>query len=335
MSKREDLMDVSIANMIAAAKANETEMREVAEVIFGECTDALLGYEHAAALWKNAADDVFQIGMEESLSNDFTARAFALAGLASRTLESMRDMVRSLRSGSITQTMVCWRAFAEAKNSALFIDMNKAGSAGWRWMCHQGIEQAKLNPDDHLWKDYREFLEKRLEERDSEAGAGRMDTWAVSDDHKQYKDAISRSEYVWRCRPLPLSPDVRAAMMKFETDMIKQANSVVHPTLSKALVQISPHVHLVSTLVDSMAVMEAYKIAAGSTRGWPDTDQFSEYPAQQLNLQDLADNVLLMHGHCLIVCHNQTDKLDRLKRILTKTPTPTLEQLKEILHRAN
>ena len=88
--------------------------------------------------------------------------------------------------------------------------------------------------------------------------------------------------------------------------MIRETGNLLHPTLTPRVVVAGKLPAMVmSTILDPMAVMLAYKVAASELVGWPETktvgEQFHVYPAGYETAESLSFMVKSMYDHCKIV----------------------------------
>ena len=104
------------------------------------------------------------------------------------------------------------------------------------------------------------------------------DPWAIMDG-KKYANSIARSEYVWRHRRFPpaASSQIRAELAAAEQRMIRASNMFVHPTATlREILEDKLHAMVLATVLDPMAVMLAYKVAASEVAGWSFTKPVGE-----------------------------------------------------------
>lgn len=305
------LMNQNIDEIIAASKAKEAELRKSTEEILGPYCDALRGFIDSASEWKAAADQAFDLDLEQCRTDLFVARAVSLNILTNRALETAHEIARLLQAGAGTPAMVSWRALSEAKNTAMLIDLDVEGPAGFLWLHHGVIEQARMMEDDDAGESFADQAKQVL----ADAGLGydrsQRDPWAKGVDGNLHANAVDRCMYVWRHRKYPpeLDQDTRSKMEAAEVKMIRQSNALAHPTMHRSVVEYDPQLLMLAAILDPMAVMLAYKVAASELKLWETTqtvgEQFHLYPEGNDEAKTLSYIVMELYNHCREVFHEQ------------------------------
>ena len=102
---------------------------------------------------------------------------------------------------------------------------------------------------------------------------------------------------------------MRSTLESAEIRMIRQSNAVAHPTLYKSMVDYDPHPLMLTAILDPMAVMLAYKVAASDLKLWPFTetvgDQFHLYPSDNTQVKTLSLMVIESYDHCRNLYYQQ------------------------------
>ena len=304
-------MYLSVEEIISASKKEqETGLRLVADSGLGKLCDAINGFVHTAVEWKKAVNHAFGNDLfDDVATNKLAARVASLSVLTNATIEIACDIVRSVQAGSPRSAFVLWRALAEAKNNALLIDLDVLGTAGFLWLHYGVINASKADPRNEEMKWAAEAAKKYLLTAGLPYDGKSRDPWAKGIDGKTHRNALLRSEYVARYRKLP--PEITREHLEMlaaaEQEMIRKSNAVVHPTLSRGTIDVPLPVIMVASIIDPMAVMLAYKVAAGDLRGWPQYpptvgEQFTIYPVENPEAGVLSAAVLAMYFHCMAIC---------------------------------
>lgn len=298
--------------IIAYFQQKDRQDRGELESAIGDFCDALTGFVEIAGEWKTAADGAFNLNFADAKDNFFRARAVALSVLTARTLSVARDVPRVLQSGAMVPTVVTWRYIAEAKNIALLIDLNVDGTAGFLWLHHKAIEQAKADPTSKEAKSVADLAERVLAEAGFPYDSRARDPWARGIDGGVHTNAIDRSTYIWKYRNFPPSvpEEWRAHLRDAEQKMIRVSNAFAHPSLAPwDLLRDKSHAMMISTVIEVMAVILAYKAAASDAAGWPYTEtvgeQFHIYPQENQEAGILSLMVKETHEHCMEVFKTQ------------------------------
>ena len=298
-------MDSTVEEIISAAKAEHTQQQREIEAIFGKCCDDLRGFIETARGWKNIADEAFSIDIEASSTHLFTARSLSLSILTSKILETALDIAGLLQTGMAIPAMVSWRIMSEAKNTALLIDLDIRGQAGFLWLHHGVIEQAKMMRNDQTTLNAIEQGKRILARAGFAYDSKKRDPWALGIDGKIHSNAVDRCRYVWTHRKFPLGVDQNTLSLleSAEIEMIKQSNAVAHATLNRSMMDFNPHLLLLTAFLDPMAVMLAYKTAASDLKLWPVTgtvgEQFQVYPPEHHEAREMSSMVMELYEYCL------------------------------------
>ena len=296
----------TVEQIIATTKQKESKDLAKAQAVIGDICDAWRGFIEISTEWKIAFDKAFNVDINDTRENLFTARAVSLSVLTTRILARAREMPKLLSAGAIESMVVNWRYISETKIIAMMIDMDVFGPAGFLWLHRGMIDQAKVGgPGD----DSRKFAKQSkqiLEEAGFEYDKDAKDPWSKGIDKGQYKDAVARSQYVWRLRKFPaqFTKGERSYLAEAEQQLIRVSNSFAQPSLvPQEKVKDSLHTLMLSAILDPMAVMLAYKVAASDVAGWPYTktvgEQFHVYPSGEEQSKGLSFMVAEMHDHCL------------------------------------
>ena len=301
----------TVEEAIAATKDEYAKQREESEALLGNYCDALLGFIKTSSRWKAAIDQAFSINVDDANTDPFTARALSLSILTTRILNTALDISGLLRIGAMIPAIVSWRIMSEAKNAALLIDLDPTGSAGFLWLHHGVIEQAKMMGDDpttlNAISQGKEILAQAGFKYDSRKGV----PWALGIDGKTHSNAVDRCKYVWKHRKFPMEVDQQTLSMleSAEIQMIRQSNTVAHPTLYHSSVDFSPQILIVTACLEPMAVMLAYKAAGSHLKLWPPTetvgDQFHVYPPGNPEPEELGFMAMELYFHCWNVFTSQ------------------------------
>ena len=295
----------TIDEIMVAARQKEINERAKTEASVGEVCDALRGFVDTSMEWKRAAYEVLEIKTEDVRDDPFTARAVSLSILTNNILLSAWEMPRALLSGAGISTAANWRYITEAKNVAMLIDLDVDVTAGFQWLHHKVIEQAKdSRPGDDFWG-FAEQAKELLNNAGLEYQKDERDPWSVGVEGKKYGNSVDRSGYVWNNRKFPpeVSDQLRSSMFQAEQSTIRVANSLVHPTLMP-LEELKDKVPamMLTAVNNPLSVMLAYKVAASDLAGWPYTktvgQQFHVYPPDQRELKELSYMVKEMYKHC-------------------------------------
>ena len=301
-------MYLSLEEIIAVSKEREVELRRVADSEWGVLCDAVRGFVHISRDWYEAVSTPFNIDPREMATRASAARVTSLRALTGRTIEVADEIVRVVQAGSAKSALALWRTLAEAKNNALLIDLDVSGEAGFLWLHLGVIEGTKSDPTNKELAQSAEQSKEFLADAGFEYNSRKRDPWAIGIDRKIYANALSRSEYIARHRKLPPEiPRERYAMLAAEEQaMIRKSNAVAHPTLFRGTVDAPLPVIMLAAIIDPMAVMLAYKVAASDFLGWPRFptvgEQFTIYPPENPEAGILSAAVKAMHFHCLGIC---------------------------------
>lgn len=303
-------MYLSVEEIISDSKKElETGLRLVADSDLGKLCDAINGFVHTAVEWKKAANQAFGEELfDEVATNKFAARAASLSVLTNATIEIASDIVRSVQAGSSKSAFALWRALAEAKNNALLIDLDVSGTAGFLWLHYGVINGAKADPRNEDLKWAAEAAKNYLLTAGFRYDGKSRDPWAKGIDGKTYGNALLRSEYIARYRKLPAEiPREHLEMLSAaEQEMIRMSNAVAHPILFRGTINVPLPAIILASIIDPMAVMLAYKVAASELQGWPQYptvgEQFTIYPVENQEARVLSDAVVAMHFHCVAIC---------------------------------
>ena len=298
-------MSLSIAEIIAVSKEQETELRRVADSEWGVLGDAVRGFLHISRDWYVAVSIPFSEAARDMATDKSAARVASLSALTSRTIEVADDIVRVVQAGSAKSAFALWRTLTEAKNNARFINLDVSGEAGFLWLHHGVIEGPKSVPTNKELARAAEQAKKYLADDGFEYKSGKKDPWAKDINGKPYTDAPSRSWYIARHRKLP--PGIpRERYMEIaiaEQAMIRKSNAVVHPTLFRGKVDVPLPAIMLAAISDPMVAMLDYKAAASDFLGWPQFptvgEQFTIYPPENHEAGILSAAVMAMHSHCL------------------------------------
>ena len=304
-------MNQNINRIIASSKAKEAELRETTEAVMGPYCDALRGFIDSASEWKTAADQAFDIDFEQCRTDPFIARVVSLNILTSRMLETAHDIARLLQVGAGTPAMVSWRALSEAKNTALLIDLNVEGPAGFIWLHHGMIEYSRMMEDDDAGVSFADQAKQVLADAGFDYDRNQRDLWAKGVDGILHTNAVDRCRYVWSYRKFPpeVDQETRSALEEAEVKMIRQSNALAHPTMHRSVVEYNPQLLMLAAILDPMAVMLAYKVAASELKLWETTEtvgeQFHLYPEGNDQAKTLSYIVMELYNHCRDVFHDQ------------------------------
>ena len=301
-------MHKTIEEIIAESKQKESEELVKLEEAIGDFCDAYRCFIDVSGEWKTATDMSVNIKYDDARTDLFTARAVSLSVLTARILERAREMPKVLMSGALMSTVGVWRYISETKNIAMAIDLDLVGPTGFLWLNHGMIDQAKVEGAEEESPKFAEQAKQILAEAGLPYDKEKSDLWKKGVDGKKYVTAVDRSRYVWRMRKFPaeFGLEDRSSMAEAEQQMIRLSNSLVHPTMTpQDKIKGSLHPMMLTTILDSMAVMLAYKVAVGDVAGWPYTDtvgeQFHVYPPAAGEARDLSYMVRDMQDRCLSV----------------------------------
>ena len=305
-------MNRTVEDVIAESKRKAVRELKDLQVSVGEICDAWRAYIDISGEWKNAADKAFNIDLNESRRNLFTARAASLSVLTTRILTRAGEMPKLLSSGAIESMVVNWRYISETKNIAMMIDMDVLGPSGFLWLHHGMIDQAKANGAGGDSRKFAELSKELLAKAGFQYDRNAKDPWAVGLDEKKYSNAVDRNRYVWGRRNFPkeFTKRDRSFMAEAEQELIKVANGFTHPSLvPHERIKGTIHAMLLSAFIDPMGVMLAYKGAASDKAGWEYTktvgEQFHVYPSWVENAETLSYIVRDMQSHCIDVFRNR------------------------------
>ena len=301
----------TVEEIISTAKQQEVDERAKMEDVAGDLCDALRGFIDVSVEWKTAVDRALNIDPGRAQRSLFVARAMSLSLLTTRILTTAYEIPRALMSGAFTSTVVNWRYVAEAKNIALMIDLDVVGPMGFLWVHYGMIEQAKVNGAGDDSRVFAHQAKQILADAGFQYDGKARDPWAIIDG-KKYANSISRSEYVWRHRKFPpeASSRIRSELAAAEQRMIRASNMFAHPTVTpREILEDKLYAMVLATVLDPMAVMLAYKVAASEVAGWSFTktvgEQFHVYPPQEEQARTLSFMVKEMYDHCFKVFQEQ------------------------------
>ena len=302
----------TVDEIIASSKGKEIQELAGIESLVGGFCDAMAAFIEIAAEWKTAFDAAVNIDVNTVRNDFFAARAVSLSLLATKALTAARDIPRCLLGGAMIPTIVTWRYVVEAKNIALLIDLDLDGKAGFLWLHYNAIEQAKVAPDFSEQKTFPDLAKRVLADAGFPYDSKANDPWAIGIDGNRHTNAIDRSKYIWKYRkfPLEVSDDMRSFLGEAEQKMIRASNALAHPTLTP-LETMKGYIFpmMVTTAIDIMGVLLAYKAAASEVAGWPYRktvgEQFHLYPPEEVQARDLSFMVKNMHDHCLYIFKEQ------------------------------
>ena len=298
--------------IIAFHKEKEAQELSQLESMIGDFCGALRGFIEISGEWKTAADEAFNINIENCRDDHFTARAVSLSLLTTKILTAARDVPRVLLSGAIAPALVTWRYVAESKNIAMLIDLDVDGTAGFLWLHHSTIEQAKVDPtlpeSIAVARQARGFLE----EVGSPYSSKVKEPWAIGIDGKTHSNSVDRSKYIWKYRKYPsdCSDELRCSLAEAEQKRIRASNALAHPTLTpRDIIEDIVHAMMLTTVIDVMAVMLAYKVAASDVVGLPYTktvgEQFHIYPQGREEVRAISSMVQSLYEHCFAAFQKQ------------------------------
>lgn len=300
-------MDKTIQDIIASAKQKDINQRANMEEAIGEVSDALRGFIDISLEWKTQLDNIVKLDPDWARRSHFAARAISLGVLTNKILVTASEIPKVLMSGALTSTVVDWRCVVEAKNIAIMIDLDVVGPMGFLWLNYGMIEQAKVDGGGKDSQRIAEQAKQILREAGFEYDGRSREPWAKIGE-KRYSNSIARSEYVWRFRKFPpeVSTQLRDEMATAEQRMIRASNMFAHPTLApEEILRNKLRPMLLSTVLDPMAVMLAYKVATSELVGWNETrtvgEQFHVYPTNSGDVRDISFAVKEMYDHCFMV----------------------------------
>ena len=168
------------------------------------------------------------------------------------------------------------------------------------------IDQAKVDGAGEESPKFAEQAKRILAEAELPYNREKNDPWKEGIDGKKYTTAVDRSRYVWSMRKFPaeLGVEDRSYLADAEQQMIRLANSLIHPTMTpQDKLKGSLHPMMLTTILDLMAVMLAYKVAVSHIADWSFTktvgEQFHNYPPEATKARDLSYTIMDMHHHCL------------------------------------
>ena len=301
----------SVEEIIAEAKQREADDRVDMEKSIGEVCDAIQGFINVSIKWKAEVDRVFRFEPSRERMSEFMARAMSLSVLTNRILETAQDIPRTLMAGALSSTVMSWRYVAETKNIALMIDLDVEGPMGFLWLHHGMIGQAKVDGAGDDSTRFAAQAKRILADAGYPYDSKAREPWSQIKG-QPYPNSIVRSDYVWRNRKFPpeASRPMRAELAAAEQRMIRASNMFSHPTLTpREILKGKLHPMMVTTVLDIMAVMLAYKVAASDVAEWPYTktvgEQFHVYPLEEERARETSFMVKDMYDHCFNVFQEQ------------------------------
>ena len=295
----------TIEEIIASSKDKESDEIAVLQAHNGDLCDALRGFIDISAEWKVAADKAFSIDFDNARMSPFTARALTLSLLTTKILDAAYEVPKTFLSGALAATLVNWRYMVETRNIALMIDLDVLGTTGFHWLHHGMIEMARVGA---AGKDSRKFFEQAKEILFTGGfayDARAKDPWSIGIDGKKYSNSVDRSKYIWEQRkfPLEVTEKDRVYFAAAEQQMLRETGNLLHPSLTpREVIAGKLPAMVMSTILDPMAVMLAYKVAASELVEWPETktvgEQFHVYPADEEAAESLSFMVKDMYDYC-------------------------------------
>ena len=187
----------------------------------------------------------------------------------------------------------------------MMVDLDVVGPTGFLWLHHGIIEMAKIGAAGKDSKKFAEQVKEILASWGFEYNPRARDPWSIGIDGKRYSNSIDRSKYIWQHRKFP--PDFtekeRPYFAAVEQQMIRESGNLLHPTLTpREVIAGKLPAMMMSTILDPMAVMLAYKVAASELVGWPEKEtvgeQFHVYPPGEEAAESLSFMVKEMYDHC-------------------------------------
>ena len=294
----------TVEEIIASSKMKESDELADLQALSGDLCDALRGFINISAEWKKAADKAFNINYENARISPFTARAVSLSLLTTKILDAAFEVPKTFRSGALAATLVNWRYMVETRNVAMMVDLDVVGPTGFLWLHHRMIEMAKIGAAGKDSKKFAEQPKEILASAGFECDPRARDPWSVGIDGKRYSNSVDRSKYIWQHRKFPsdFTEKDRFYFAAAEQQMIRESGNLLHPTLTpRDVIAGKLPAMLMSTILDPMAVMLAYKVAASEVVGWPDKEtvgeQFHVYPPGEEAAESLSFMVKEMYDH--------------------------------------
>ena len=236
----------------------------------------------------------------------------SLSLLTKKILDAAFEVPKTFLSGALTATLVNWRYMVEARNIAMMIDLDVVGPTGFLWLHHGMIEMAKIGAAEKDSKKFAEQAKEILASAGFEYDPRARDPWSVGIDGKRYSNSIDRSKYIWQHRKFPsdFTEKERSYFAAAEHQMIRESGNLLHPTLTpRDVIAGKLPVMMMSTTLDPMAVMLAYKVAASEVAGWPEKEtvgeQFHVYPPGEEAAETLSFMVKDMYDYSRSIFRQQ------------------------------
>ena len=185
------------------------------------------------------------------------------------------------------------------------------GPMGFLWLHYGMIGQAKVDGAGDDSMRFAAQAKRILADAGHPYDSKAREPWSQING-QPYPNSIARSDYVWRNREFPpeASQPIRAELAAAEQRMIRASNMFSHPTLTpREILKGKLHPMILTTVLDIMAVVLAYKVAAGDVAEWPYTktvgEQFHVYPPEEERARELSFMVKDMYDYCFKVFQEQ------------------------------
>ena len=165
--------------------------------------------------------------------------------------------------------------------------------------------------DDDAGASFADQAKQVLADAGFEYDRNQRDPWARGVDGNLHTNAVDRCRYVWRSRKFPpeVDQDTRSTLEDAEVKMIRQSNALAHPTMQRSVLEYNPQLLMLAAILDPMAVMLAYKVAASELKLWETTEtvgeQFLLYPEGNDQAKTLSYIVMELYNHCRDVFYDQ------------------------------
>ena len=321
-------MTNNIQMMQESAQSYDQKRKETAQANLGEGIEPLRAFTHIALVWF--------LKIRESLplrdvldSNDLNdldvVRLNAIQNLTNTVLKTARDIPTMLAVGTNTPMVTAWRLITEAKNDAMFIQIDQTGEAAKMWCLFQATKVSIVDPENGIYQGIAQWGRKELESRGEKPR--NAENWARTPDGKTYTNNVDRCDFVWRSKKSTklLPEDEKKDMADREKRMLQEANAMAHANVYRGEIGINFFRYIPSILSSTMETVVAYKNAANFLMGIPEDveqEDFTTYPDSMWENRRLSRLVIEMYSHT-------SDSLDeRMKKPIEsyRDPVPTLHQ---------
>ena len=308
-----------------SAQSYDQKRKETAQANLGECIENLRAFTHIARMWFLKISESLPLKDVLDSNDPDVERLNAIRSLTNTVLKTARDIPTMLAVGTNTPMVTAWRLITEAKNDAMFIQIDKTGEAAKMWFLFQATKVSIVDPENETYQGIAKWSKKELESRGEKPR--NAENWAKTSDEKIYTNNVDRCDFVWRNKKSTklLTEDEKKDMANQEKRMLQEANAMAHANVYRGEIGINFFQYMPSILRSTMETVVAYKNAANFLMGIPEDieeEDFTTYPDSMWETRRLSKLVIEMYSH------TSNSLEERMKKPIEsyRDPVPTLHQ---------